>query len=75
MTVKDKIIDLRIRSGLTQEQFAEKANIDLEQLKAVENGDRLPDEEMRACQIFVEPITHFSFYVGNVALDVPQNMR
>jgi transcriptional regulator with XRE-family HTH domain len=47
MTVKDKIIDLRIRSGLTQEQFAEKANIDLEQLKAVENGERLPDEDMR----------------------------
>lgn len=47
MTVKDKIIDLRIRSGLTQEQFAEKANIDLDRLKAVENGDLLPDEEMR----------------------------
>jgi len=47
MTVKDKIIDLRIRSGLTQEQFAEKANIDLDRLKAVENGDLLPDEDMR----------------------------
>ncbi len=47
MTVKDKIIDLRIRSGMTQEQFAEKAGLDLEQLKAVENGERLPDEDMR----------------------------
>lgn len=47
MTIAEKIIDLRIRSGMTQEQFAEKAGLDLEQLKAVENGERLPDEDMR----------------------------
>lgn len=47
MTIAEKIIDLRIRSGMTQEQFAEKASLDLEQLKAVENGERLPDEDMR----------------------------
>ena len=47
MTIAEKIIDLRIRSGMTQEKFAEKAGLDLEQLKAVENGERLPDEDMR----------------------------
>ena len=47
MTIAEKIIDLRIRSGMTQEQFAEKAGLDLGQLKAVENGERLPDEDMR----------------------------
>lgn len=47
MTIAEKIIDLRIRSGMTQKQFAEKAGLDLEQLKAVENGERLPDEDMR----------------------------
>jgi len=42
MQFKDKLRELRIQSGLTQEQLAQKANMPLSSLRGHEQGQRVP---------------------------------